>query len=145
MTTSNRYDPVGNVIQVTSSYPWMQVQNFTETFTYDAYDQLTTASETQNRSYTLSVSYDNWGKMENYDILYTDLLNSTSTQDNRTFSYPAANSLQDAQTLFAPEQRTITDANNNMATETLSFGINGSLRKREVQAQPQTSYTEYYL
>ena len=32
-----------------------------------------------------------------------------------------------------------------MATETLSFGINGSLRKREVQAQPQTSYTEYYL
>ncbi|MBO7625785.1 MAG: hypothetical protein J6S82_10865, partial [Bacteroidales bacterium] len=33
----------------------------------------------------------------------------------------------------------------NMATETLSFGINGSLRKREVQAQPQTSYTEYYL
>ena len=26
-----------------------------------------------------------------------------------------------------------------------TFGINGSLRKREVQAQPQASYTEYYL
>ena len=37
----------------------------------------------------------------------------------------------------------ITDANNNMATETLSFGINGSLRRRDVQAQ--TPYTEYYL
>ncbi len=27
----------------------------------------------------------------------------------------------------------------------VTFGINGSLRKREVQAQPQASYTEYYL
>ena len=57
--------------------------------------------------------------------------------------YFLPNSLQCSQTLFAPEQRNITDANNNVATETLAFGINGSLRKREVQAQ--ASYTEYYL
>ena len=126
-----------NVTQVASGYSWMQGQNLTETFTYDASDQLTTASETQNRSYTLSVSYDNWGKMENYDILYTDLLNSTTTQDNRTFSYPDANSLQDAQTLFAPEQCTGT------TDVAFTFGINGSLRRREV-SNPQP-YTEYYL
>ena len=131
------YDNVGNVTQVTSSCSWLTNQSFTESFTYDASDQLTTASETQNRSYTLSVSYDNWGKMENYDILYTDLLNSTTTQDNRTFSYPAANSLQDAQTLFAPEQCTGT------TDVAFTFGINGSLRKREV-SNPQP-YIEYYL
>ena len=131
------YDNVGNVTQVTSSCPWLTNQSFTESFTYDASDQLTTASETQNRSYTLSVSYDNWGKMENYDILYTDLLNSTTTQDNRTFSYPDANSLQDAQTLFAPEQCAGT------TDVAFTFGINGSLRRREV-SNPQP-YTEYYL
>ena len=38
---------------------------------------------------------------------------------------------------------TTTDANNNVATETLAFGINGSLRKREVQYP--MPYTEYYL
>ncbi len=128
---------VDNVTQVTSTNPWQPILSFSETFTYDASDQLTTASETQNRSYTLSVSYDNWGKMENYDILYTDLLNSTTTQDNRTFSYPAANSLQDAQTLFAPEQCAGT------TDVAFTFGINGSLRRREV-SNPQP-YTEYYL
>ncbi len=132
------YDNVGNVTQVTSSCPWLQNQTFTETFTYDASDQLTTASETQNRSYSLSVSYDNWGKVENYDILYTDLLNSTTTQDNRMFSYPSDPSgLQAAQTLFAPEQCAGT------ADVAFTFGINGSLRKREV-SNPQP-YTEYYL
>ena len=116
----------------------MQGQNLTETFTYDASDQLTAATETQNRSYTLSVSYDNWGKMENYDILYTDLLNSTTTQDNRMFSYPSDPSgLQAAQTLFAPEQRAGT------TDVAFTFGINGSLRRREV-SNPQP-YTEYYL
>ncbi|MBP5412950.1 MAG: hypothetical protein J6Y47_06835, partial [Bacteroidales bacterium] len=48
-----------------------------------------------------------------------------------------SNSLQGSQTLFAPEQCAGT------TDVAFTFGINGSLRKREVQAQ--ASYTEYYL
>ena len=41
------YDPVGNVTQVTSANPWLPSLSFSETFTYDASDQLVSASETQ--------------------------------------------------------------------------------------------------
>ena len=34
------YDPVGNVTQVTSTNPWLPSLSFSETFTYDASDQL---------------------------------------------------------------------------------------------------------
>ena len=136
---------VGNVTQVTPTNPWLQNQTFTESFTYDAADQLTSASETLYQSYQLSVNYGNWGKINSYTLNQKDLLQNTTQSEAQAYTYPVSGSLGDCQTLFAPEQRTITDANNNMATETLSFGINGSLRKREVQAQPQTSYTEYYL
>ena len=43
------YDNVGNVTQVTSVCPWLTNRNFTETFTYDASDQLTAATETQHQ------------------------------------------------------------------------------------------------
>ena len=134
---------LGNVTQVTSNNPWLQNQTFTETFTYDASDQLTSATESQNQSYQLAVTYGNWGKINSYSLTQTDLQSNTSQSEAQAYSYPVSGSLGDCQTLFAPEQRTITDANNNLATETLAFGINGSLRKREVQAQ--ASYTEYYL
>ena len=62
------YDPVGNVTQVTSSCPWLQNQNFSETFTYDASDQLISASETNSSSYQLTVSYGNWGKINSYTL-----------------------------------------------------------------------------
>jgi RHS repeat-associated protein len=137
------YDPVGNVTQVTSSCPWLQNQNFSETFTYDASDQLISASETNSGSYQLTVSYGNWGKITCYSLAQADLQNNTSQSEIQSYTYPAANSLQNSQTLFAPAQRTITDANNNVTTEPLTFGINGSLRKRDVQAQ--NSFTEYYL
>jgi hypothetical protein len=55
------YDPVGNVTQVASSYSWMQGQDLTETFTYDASDQLTAATESQSQSYQLAVRYGNLG------------------------------------------------------------------------------------
>ncbi|MBQ6667319.1 MAG: RHS repeat protein, partial [Bacteroidales bacterium] len=139
-TFAYTYDLVGNVTQVTSSCPWLNSQTFSETFTYDAADQLTAATESQSQSYQLAVTYGNWGKINSYSLAQADLQNNTTQSEIQSYTYPAANSLQNSQTLFAPEQRTITDANNNMATETLSFGINGSLRKREVQAQPQTSY-----
>ncbi len=137
------YDPVGNVTQVTSSCPWLQNQNFSETFTYDASDQLISASETNSGSYQLTVSYGNWGKITCYSLAQADLQNNTTQSEIQSYTYPAANSLQNSQTLFAPAQRTITDANNNVTTEPLTFGINGSLRKRDVQAQ--NSFTEYYL
>ena len=139
------YDPVGNVTQVVSASSWLQNMGLAESFTYDASDQLTSASETLYQSYQLSVNYGNWGKINSYTLNQKDLLQNTTQSEAQAYTYPVSGSLGDCQTLFAPEQRTITDANNNMATETLSFGINGSLRKREVQAQPQTSYTEYYL
>ena len=137
-TFAYTYDPVGNVTQVASSYSWLNNQSFTESFTYDASDQLTTASETQAQSYSLSVSYDDWGKVNNYDLTQTDNINGTTTQDNRLFTYPSdPNSLQDAQTFFAPAQC-------NGTTDVLfTFGINGSLRKREVQGV--VPHTEHYL
>ena len=77
------------------------------------------------------------------NIVHKILSTSGGTWAAQAYTYPSYNSIGNSQTLFAPQQRTITDANNNVATETLAFGINGSLRKREVQAQ--ASYTEYYL
>ena len=139
------YDPVGNVTQVVSASSWLQNMGLAESFTYDAADQLTSASETLYQSYQLSVNYGNWGKINSYTLNQKDLLQNTTQSEAQAYTYPVSGSLGDCQTMFAPEQRTITDANNNMATETLYFGINGSLRKREVQSQPQASYTEYYL
>ena len=144
-TFAYTYDPVGNVTQVTSSCPWLNSQSLTESFTYDASDQLVSASETQAQSYQLAVTYGNWGKITSYSLAQTDLQHNTTQSEVQAYTYPATNSIGNSQTLFAPQQRTITDANNNVATETLTFGINGSLRKREVQAQAQASYTEYYL
>ncbi len=129
--------------QVVSSYSWMQGQNLTETFTYDASDQLTAAEETQSQSYQLAVTYGNWGKISGYSLAQTDLQNNTTQSETQAYTYPATNSIGNSQTLFAPEQRTITDANNNVSTETLTFGINGSLRKREVQGV--VPHTEHYL
>ena len=137
------YDPVGNVTQVTSSCPWLNSQSFVETFTYDASDQLVSASETQAQSYQLTVTYGNWGKISGYSLAQTDLQHNTTQSETQAYTYPATNSIGNSQTLFAPEQRTITDANNNVSTETLTFGINGSLRKREVQGV--VPHTEHYL
>ena len=67
------YDLVGNVTQVISINPWLQNQTFSETFTYDASDQLVSASETQAQSYQLAVTYGNWGKISGYSLAQTDL------------------------------------------------------------------------
>ena len=72
-----------------------------------------------------------------YSLAQADLQNNTTQSEIQSYTYPDANSLQDAQTLFAPEQCAGT------ADVAFTFGINGSLRKREV-SNPQP-YTEYYL
>ena len=128
------YDLVGNVTQVTSVCPWLQNQSFTETFSYDSTDQLISANETQ--SYQLAVNYGNWGKVMQYDIAQTDMLSNATETHSRNYSYPAAN-YSNAQTSFAPIMQTGDEQIN------LSYGINGSLRKKEV-TQPQQN-TEYYL
>ena len=135
---SYTYDPVGNVTQVASSYSWMQGQNLTETFTYDASDQLVSASETQFQSYLLDVTYGNWGKISDYDLTRTDYYTATVTQDSRSFAYPSDPSgVQEAQTMFAPESQTgTTDAQ-------FTFGINGSLRRMETHSPEHN--LEHYL
>ena len=75
---SYTYDPVGNVTQVTSTNPWLPSLSFSETFTYDASDQLTSATESQSQSYSLSVTYGDWGKVNTYDLTQTDLLQNTT-------------------------------------------------------------------
>ena len=132
------YDPAGNVTQVTSSCPWLNNQNLTETFTYDASDQLVSASETNSGSYQLAVSYGNWGKISSYDLTQTDLQSNTTTQASRSMTYPGnANNLGNSQTIFAPTTQ------NGDEDVDFTFGINGSLRRREVHSP--TLYTEYCL
>ena len=63
----------GNVTQVASTCPWLNSQTFSETFTYDASDQLTAATEMQDQSYQLSVTYGNWGKINGYSLAQTDM------------------------------------------------------------------------
>ena len=128
------YDLVGNVTQVTSICPWLQNQSFTESFSYDSTDQLISANEAQ--SYQLAVNYGNWGKVMQYDIAQTDMLNNATETHSRSYSYPAANYAV-AQTSFAP----ITQAGDEQIN--LTYGINGSLRQRDVQNP--NPHTEYYL
>ena len=147
-TFAYTYDPVGNVTQVTSSCPWRNNQTFTECFTYDAADQLTAAQSVVSgqpsvSNYQLAVTYGNWGKINSYSLAQTDMQSNITQSEAQAYTYPATNSIGNSQTLFAPQQRTITDANNNVSTEILTFGINGSLRKREVQGV--VPHTEHYL
>ena len=132
------YDLVGNVTQVTSSCPWLPNHSFTESFSYDASDQLVSASETNSGSYQLAVTYGNWGKISSYDLTQTDLQHNVTTQVSRSMTYPSnINNIGNSQTMFAPTME------NGYEGVDYTFGINGSLRKREVQ-HPMP-YTEYYL
>ncbi len=124
----------GNVTQVSSICPWLQNQSFTENFSYDSTDQLVSANEAQ--SYQLAVNYGNWGKIMQYDIAQTDMLSNATETHSRSYSYPTANYI-DAQTSFAP----IMQAGDEHVF--LSYGINGSLRQREVQTP--NPYNEYFL
>ena len=128
------YDLVGNVTQVSSTCPWLQNQSFTETFAYDSTDQLVSANEAQ--SYQLAVNYGNWGKIMQYDIAQTDMLSNATETHSRSYAYPMANYI-DAQTSFVP----VTQTGDEQIS--LSYGINGSLRQRNVQTP--NPHIEYYL
>ena len=80
---------VGNVTQVTPTNPWLHNQTFTESFTYDAADQLTSASETLYQSYQLSVNYGNWGKINSYTLNQKDLLQNTTQSEAQAYVWTA--------------------------------------------------------
>ncbi|MBR4491144.1 MAG: hypothetical protein IKO98_00635 [Bacteroidales bacterium] len=137
------YDLVGNVTQVNSNYPWLQNSGCNETFTYDASDQLVAAVE-QGGGYSLAVTYGNWGKVNTYDLMQTDRLQNTSTQNAYTFTYPTnPNNPQQAQTMFAPAAQLGGTGGMQVVTAQYTFGINGSLRKKEHLTH--NNPVEYYL
>ena len=137
------YDPVGNVTQANSTCPWLQNHTFSETFTYDASDQLVAAVE-QGGGYSLAVTYGNWGKVNTYDLTQTDRLQNTSTQNAYTFTYPTnPNNPQQAQTMFAPAAQLGGTGGMQAVTAQYTFGINGSLRKKEHLTH--NNPVEYYL
>ncbi len=132
-----------DVTQVTSTCPWLNSQSLSESFTYDASDQLVSASETNSGSYQLAVTYGNWGKINSYNLTQTDLQSNTSQSESQSYTYPATNSIGSSQTLFAPVSRTIQGGQHPHSVQSFTFGINGSLRKREVFGV--ATYTEHYL
>ncbi|MDD3280666.1 MAG: RHS repeat-associated core domain-containing protein, partial [Bacteroidales bacterium] len=120
------YDVKGNVTQLNSTYSCFYGNNpIAQTFTYDSTDQLTSAlgQVGQNSIYSVSVNYNNWGKIGRY---------TSSMNGSDTFMYPTTNLTS---THFAPESSV-----NNGQTTNYDFGINGSLRRKE-----NNEATEYYL
>ena len=128
---------------MTSSCPWLNSQILTETFTYDASDQLVSASETQAQSYQLAVTYGNWGKISGYSLAQTDLQQNVTTSEAQSYTYPASNNLQSSQSLFAPASRSIQKNGQPHSMQTFTFGINGSLRKVETHVHYYNM--EYFL
>ena len=120
--TAYSYDPAGNITQAVGSYPWLVGQTFTETFAYDSTHQLVSATNAQ--TYALSVSYGDWGKIQQYGLQQTDLASNTTTGQTRYYSY---GSLNEGQTTFAPNNISYADGTN--VNE--QYGINGSLLRRE--------------
>ncbi len=128
--TAYTYDPAGNITQAVSSYPWLPGQTFTENFAYDSTNQLVSAANAQ--TYALSVTYGDWGRIQQYGLQQTDLANNVTTSQTRYYSY---GSLNEGQTTFAPNNISYADGTN--VNE--QYGINGSLLRRETtipNAQP---------
>ena len=133
--TAYSYDPAGNITQAVSSYPWLAGQTFTETFSYDSTNQLVSAANPQ--TYALSVTYGDWGKIQEYGLSQTDLASNTTTSQTRYYSY---GSLNEGQTTFAPNNINYTDGTN--VNE--QYGINGSLSRRETATPGNAPSEELY-
>jgi len=133
--TAYTYDLVGNVTQAVSSYPWLAGQTFTETFAYDSTNQLVSAANPQ--TYALSVTYGDWGKIQQYDLSQTDLASNTTTSQTRYYSY---GSLNEGQTTFAPNSISYADGTN--VNE--QYGIGGSLQRRETNIPGNQPNEELY-
>ncbi|MBO4741117.1 MAG: hypothetical protein J5605_05680, partial [Bacteroidales bacterium] len=133
--TAYTYDPVGNITQAVSSYPWLPGQTFTENFAYDSTNQLVSAANAQ--TYALNVTYGDWGRIEEYGLQQTNLNNNITTNSLRKYNY---GSLNEGQTVFAPNF--VWDTNGTDVHET--YGINGSLQRRETQRPNSAPSEELY-
>ena len=103
--------------------------------TYDSTNQLVSAANAQ--TYALSVTYGDWGKIQQYGLQQTDLTNNVTTSQTRYYSY---GSLNEGQTTFAPNSISYADGTN--VNE--QYGINGSLQRRETNIPGNQPEIEHY-
>ena len=103
--------------------------------TYDSTNQLVSAANAQ--TYALSVTYGDWGKIQQYGLQQTDLASNTTTSQTRYYSY---GSLNEGQTAFAPNSINYADGTN--VNE--QYGIGGSLQRRETTAPGNQPNEELY-
>ena len=103
--------------------------------TYDSTNQLVSAANAQ--TYALSVTYGDWGKIQQYGLSQTDLASNTTTSQTRFYSY---GSLNEGQTAFAPNNISYADGTN--VNE--QYGINGSLQRREINIPGNPPEIEHY-
>ena len=104
-------------------------------YTYDSTNQLVSAANPQTDA--LSVTYGDWGKIQEYGLSQTDLASNTTTSQTRYYSY---GSLNEGQTTFAPNSISYADGTN--VNE--QYGINGSLLRRETTIPNSTPSEELY-
>ncbi len=89
------------------------------------------------QTYALSVTYGDWGKIQEYGLQQTDLASNTTTSQTRTYSY---GSLNEGQTTFAPNNISYADGTN--VNE--QYGIGGSLQRRETNIPGNQPNEELY-
>ena len=89
------------------------------------------------QTYALSVTYGDWGKIQEYGLSQTDLASNTTTSQTRYYSY---GSLNEGQTTFAPNNINYADGTN--VNE--QYGIDGSLQRRETNIPGNQPNEELY-
>ncbi len=89
------------------------------------------------QTYALSVTYGDWGKIQQYGLQQTDLASNVATSQTRYYSY---SSLNKGQTTFAPNNISYADGTN--VNE--QYGIGGSLQRRETSTPGNPPSEELY-
>lgn len=126
------YDAKGNVISLHSTYDWLGPDVITQEFAYDSTDRLITAagSTESNFIYSNTIDYNNWGKIQHYNIEIIDPLNPGNQRISYTdYDYPVFN-YDRTQTLFGAEHSHTHEPNGNPPDVDIEydFGINGTRR-----------------
>ena len=143
MKTVYNYDPKGNITNINTNN--FKLPNFSsnQNFVYDVADQLVRAQETQQNMYDLTIEYGNYGKMKNYAINTFDVLQQTQQQRISSFAYLNRSNTFAADSIY--DDITINNIQHPTDIQHL-YGINGSLRHRQVQADTGgKQHDEFYL
>jgi RHS repeat-associated core domain len=131
LDVSYTYDPIGNIIGMNTTNHLLPDFSTTQTFRYDAANQLDSASGNGGNLYTATMSYGNYGRVNTYNGNFTDPQQpNTPQQISTSFVY---------QTTDAPSNNFAAISANN-GDISFEYGINGSLRKKQTG-----DTTEYYL